>query len=133
MSGFKYRLIISMFCAWLQLSLHLEFLESFFSSIIEYSVCFIFRFKYHLIMNMFCVFYQDIILYLKDVFLFPGFHLAVVMVIVYKALFILPSVFKLCYSLNLERADFANQRFQYTCLKTYFHSLFGDCITTTLT
>jgi len=46
------------------------------------------------------------------------------MVIVYKALVSLKSVFKTCYSPNLERADFNKQSFQYNWLNSYFfHSL----------
>jgi len=44
------------------------------------------------------------------------------MVIVYKAPVSLTSVFKTCYSLNLERADFDRQSFQYTWLNSYFFS-----------
>jgi len=42
---------------------------------------------------------------------FQGYLLGVVMVIVYKALVSLTSVFKTCYSTNLERADFNRQSF----------------------
>src|ERR1700712_1101108 len=44
------------------------------------------------------------------------------MVIVYKARDSLTSVFKICYSPDLERADFDRQRFQYTWLNSYFFS-----------
>jgi len=44
------------------------------------------------------------------------------MVIVYKAPVSLPSVFKTCYSPDLERADFDRQSFQYTWLNSYFFS-----------
>jgi len=44
------------------------------------------------------------------------------MVLVYKALVSLTSLFKTCYSLDLEKADFDSQSFQYTCLNSY---LFG--------
>jgi len=44
------------------------------------------------------------------------------MVIVYKAPVSLTSVFKTCYSPNLERADFDRQSFQYTWLNSYFYS-----------
>jgi len=44
------------------------------------------------------------------------------MVIVYKASVSLISVFKTWYSLNLERADFDRQCFQYTWLNSYFFS-----------
>ena len=46
----------------------------------------------------------------------------VFMVIVYKAPVSLASVFKTCYSPNLERADFDRQSFQYTWLNSYFFS-----------
>jgi len=42
------------------------------------------------------------------------------MVIVYKALVSLTSVFKACYSPNLEKADFDRESFQYTWLNSYF-------------
>jgi len=48
--------------------------------------------RYRLILDMFYVTFQ-------------GYRLRVFMVIVYKALVSLTSVFKTCYSLNLERAD----------------------------
>jgi len=44
------------------------------------------------------------------------------MVIVYKGLVSLTSVFKTCYSPDLERADFDRQSFQYTWLNSYFFS-----------
>ena len=42
------------------------------------------------------------------------------MVIVFKAPVSVRSVFKTSYSLDLERADFNRQTFQYTWLKSYF-------------
>jgi len=42
------------------------------------------------------------------------------MVIVYKAPVSLKSVFKTCYSPDLERAAFDRQSFQYTWLNSYF-------------
>jgi len=42
------------------------------------------------------------------------------MVIVYKAPVSLTSVFKTCYSPDLEKADFDRQSFQYTWLNSYF-------------
>jgi len=42
------------------------------------------------------------------------------MVIVYKAPVSLISIFKTCYSPNLERADFDRPTFQYTWLNSYF-------------
>ena len=44
------------------------------------------------------------------------------MVIVYKAPVSLTSVFKICYSPDLERVDFDRQSFQYTWLNSYFFS-----------
>ena len=44
------------------------------------------------------------------------------MVIVSKAPASLTSVFKHCCSLDLERADFDRQSFQYTWLNSYFFS-----------
>ena len=49
------------------------------------------------------------------------------MIIVYKALVSLTSVFKTCYSPNLERADFDRQSFQYTWLNSYFFSSSAKC------
>jgi len=51
---------------------------------------------------------------------FQGYRLGVLMVIVCKAPVSLTSVFKTCYPLNLERADFARESFQYTWLNSYF-------------
>ena len=42
------------------------------------------------------------------------------MVIVYKAPVSQTSVFKLCYSPDLERVDFGRQSFQYPWLNSYF-------------
>jgi len=44
------------------------------------------------------------------------------MVIVYKAPVSLTTVFKTCYSPDLERADFDRQSFQYMWLNSYFFS-----------
>jgi len=44
------------------------------------------------------------------------------MVIVYKPPVSLTSVFRTCYSPDLERADFDRQSFQYTWLNSYFFS-----------
>ena len=54
--------------------------------------------RYRLILDMFYVTFQ-------------GYRLGVLMVIVYKAPVSLTSVFKTCYSLNLEKADFDRQSF----------------------
>jgi len=44
------------------------------------------------------------------------------MVFVYKTPVSLTSVFKTCYSSNLEEADFDRQSFQYSWLNSYFFS-----------
>ena len=63
----------------------------------------------HLILDMFYVIFQ-------------GSCFAVLVVIVYNALVSLTSVFKTCYSPDLEKADFDRQSFQYTWLNSYFFS-----------
>jgi len=63
--------------------------------------------RYRLILDIFYVTFQ-------------GYSLGVFMVIVYKAPVSLTSVFKTCYSPNLEKADFDRQSFQYTWLNSYF-------------
>jgi len=65
--------------------------------------------RYHFIFDRFYVTFQD-------------YHLGVFMVMVYKAPVSLTSVFKTCYSPNLERADFDRQSFQYTWLNCDFFS-----------
>jgi len=65
--------------------------------------------RYRVILDMFYVTFQ-------------GYRFGVFMVIVYKAPVSLTSVFKTCYSPDLERADFDRQRFQYTWLNSYFFS-----------
>jgi len=67
--------------------------------------------RYRLILDMFYV-----------TFKFQGYCLGVFMVIVYKAPVSLTSVFKTCYSPNLEKVDFDKQSFQYTWLNSYFFS-----------
>jgi len=57
---------------------------------------------------------------------FQSYHFGVLMVIVDKAPVSLTSVFKTCYSLDLERADFDRQSFQYTWLNSYFFSLLRE-------
>ena len=57
--------------------------------------------RYRLILDKFYVTFQDC-------------HLGDFMVIVYKAPVSLTSVFKPCYSPDLETADFGRQSFQYT-------------------
>ena len=73
----------------------------------QYVLCVVSR--YHSILDKFYVTFQ-------------GYHLGVFMVIVYKALVSLTSVFKHCYSPDIERADFDRQSFQYTWLNSYFFS-----------
>jgi len=53
---------------------------------------------------------------------FQGYRFGVLIVIVYKTLVSLGSVFKTCYSPDLERADFDRQSFQYAWLNSYFFS-----------
>jgi len=69
--------------------------------------------RYHLILDRFYVMFQD-------------YRLGVFMVIVYKAPVSLTSVFKSCYSPNLERVDFDRLSFQYTWLNSYFFSLLRE-------
>ena len=57
-----------------------------------------FGFEYRLILSMFYETFQD-------------YRLGVFMIIVYKAPVSLTSVFKHCYSLDLEKADFDRQNF----------------------
>jgi len=52
--------------------------------------------------------------------------LEVLIVIVYKSLVSLTSVFKTCYSPDLERADFDRGSFQYTWLNSYFFNSLQD-------
>jgi len=73
--------------------------------------------RYCLILDMFYVTFQ-------------GYHFGVFMVIVYKALVSLTSVFKTCYSPDLEKADFNRQSFQYTWLNSYFFSSLRESIKT---
>ena len=61
---------------------------------------------------------------------FQGYRLGVFMVIIYKAPVSLTSVFKPCYSPDLEKADFGRQSFQYTWLNSYFFSSFQESIET---
>ena len=61
---------------------------------------------------------------------FQGCDLGVFMVIVDKAPVSLTSVFKPCYSPDLERAVFGRQSFQYTWLNSYFFSSLRESIET---
>ena len=81
----------------------------------QYALCIVSR--YHLILDKFYVTFQ-------------GCHLGVFMVIVDKAPVSLTSVFKPCYSPDLERADFGRQSFQYTWLNSYFFSSLRESIET---
>jgi len=49
------------------------------------------------------------------------------MVIVYKAPVSLTSIFKTCYSPDLERADFDRESFRYTWLNSYFFGSSAKC------
>ena len=73
----------------------------------QYVLCVVSR--YRLILDKFYVTFRD-------------YRLGVFVVIVYKAPVSLTSVFKHCYSLDLEKADFNRQSFQYTWLNSYFFS-----------
>ena len=73
--------------------------------------------RYRLMLDMFYVTFQ-------------GCHLGVFMVTVYKAPVSLTSVFKPCYSPDLERADFGRQSFPYTWLNSYFFSSLRESIKT---
>ena len=96
MFGLEYCLIHSMFYVWLGVSFDTQ-----------YVLCVVSR--YRLILDKFCVTFQD-------------YRLGVFMLIVYKAPVSLTSVFKQCYSPDLERADFDRQSFQYTWLNSYIFS-----------
>ena len=85
MFGFEYRLILSMFYVWFRVSVDTH-----------YVLCIVSR--YHLILDKFYVMFQD-------------YRLGAFMVIVYKALGSLTSVFKHCCSPDLEKADFHRQSF----------------------
>ena len=85
MFGFEYRLILNMFYVWFRVSFDTQ-----------YVLCVVSR--YHLILHKFYVTFQ-------------GCRLGVFMVIVYKAPVSLTSVFKHCYSPDLEKADFDRQSF----------------------
>ena len=61
---------------------------------------------------------------------FQGCHLGVFMVIVFMAPVSLTSVFKSCYSPDLEKADFGRQSFQYTLLNSYYFSSLRESIET---
>ena len=85
MFGFEYRVILSMFYVWFRVSFDTKYVLSVVS-------------RYRLILDRFYVTFQ-------------GCRLGVFMVIVYKAPVSLTSVFKHCYSPDLEKADFDRQSF----------------------
>src|ERR1700744_6771923 len=85
MFGFEYHLILSMFYVWFRVSFDTQYVLCVVST-------------YRLILDMFYVMFQ-------------GCRLGVFIVIVYKAPVSLTSVFKHCYSPDLERADFDRQSF----------------------
>ena len=85
MFGFEYRLILSMFYVWYRVSFETQY--------VLYGVS-----RYCLILDKFYVRFQ-------------GCHLGVFIVIVYKALVSVTSVFKHCYSPDLEKADFDRKSF----------------------
>ena len=85
MFGFEYRLILSMFYVWFQVSFDTQYVLCIAS-------------RYRLILDKFYVTFQ-------------GCRLGVFIVIVYKAPVSLTSVFKHCYSPDLEKADFDRQSF----------------------
>jgi len=67
----------------------------------------VFDFEYRLILGMFYFIVSRYRLILDMFYVtFQGYHLGAFMVIVYKAPVSLTSVFKTCYSPDLERADF---------------------------
>ena len=58
MFGFEYRLILSMFYVWFQVSFDTQYVLCLVSSIVGYSVCFMFGFEYRLILSMFYVWFR---------------------------------------------------------------------------
>ena len=82
-----------------------------------------FGFKYCLILSMFYLLCQGIVRYLICFMkCFKTTVLGVSIVSLYKAPVSLTSVFKTCYSPELEIADFDRESFQYTWLNSYFFS-----------
>ena len=76
--------------------------------------------KYRSILDMFYVMFQ-------------GYSFGVFMVIAYKASDSLTSVFKSCYSPDLERTELNRESFQYTWLNSYFFDLLQESIKTKYT
>ena len=82
-----------------------------------------FGFEYRLILSMFYALFQGIVLILEKFYItFQGYQVRCLSVIVCKARDSLTSVFKTCYSPDLEKADFDRESFQYTWLNSYFFS-----------
>ena len=98
MFGFEYHLILSIFYVWFRVSLILSMLYVWLqvSFDTQYVLCVVSR--YRLMLDMCYVMFQ-------------GCRLGVFIVIVYKAPVSLTSVFKHCYSPDLEKADFDRQSF----------------------
>ena len=100
------------------------------SSIVWYLVCFMIEFDTHDVLCLISslVWYSVCFVYCIKisfdtwyvVVTFQGYRLGVFMIIVYKAPVSQTTVFKTCYSPNLESADFDRQSFQYTWLNCYF-------------
>ncbi len=86
MFGFEYRLILSMFYVWFRVSFDTQYVLCVAS-------------RYRLILEEFYVTFQ-------------GYQVRCLSVIVCKARDSLTSVFKTCYSPDLEKADFDRQSFQ---------------------
>src|SRR6266403_4143812 len=86
MFGFEYRLILSVFYVWFRVSFDTQFVLCVAS-------------RYRLILEEFYVTFQ-------------GYQVRCLSVIVCKARDSLTSVFKTCYSPDLEKADFDRQSFQ---------------------
>ena len=100
MFSFEYLLILS------NVMFYVRFRVSFGT---HYVLCLVSR--YRLILDKFYLMFQCC-------------RLGVFIIIVYKAPVSLTGVFKHCYSLSLERADFDRQSFQYTWLNSYFFIAF---------
>ena len=89
--------------------------------------CFEYRFDTQFVL---CIVSRYCLILDKLYVTFQGCHLGVFMVIVDKTPVSLTSVFKPCYSPDLERADFGTQSFQYTWLNSYFFSSLRESIET---
>ena len=93
----------------------------------SFLVCFMIEFDTY---DVLCIVSRYRLILDKFYVTFPGCHLGAFIVIVYKAPGSLTSVFKPCYSPDLERADFGRQSFQYTWLNSYSFSSFRASIET---